>query len=68
MLEMLEARSWGDVLVVVLRMTALKNCVSEGYIQLPLPWGPVSDSEFAGVEGTAVAVSCARGIEETSRS
>lgn len=53
-LDMEEASSSGDVVVADLRRTALKNCVSEGYIQLPLFLSaPVSSSLLLGV---AVAV------------
>ena len=45
------ARSSGEVVVADFRRTALKNCVSEGYIQLPVVLSaPVSCSELLGVD------------------
>lgn len=67
MLEIEEASSSGEVVVADLERTALKNCVSDGYIQFPLALSaPVSCSLLLGtVEGTS---SWARGMVETSRS
>lgn len=50
MLETDEASSSGDVVVADFRKTAVKNCVSEGYIQLPLALSaPVSCSLLLGM-------------------
>lgn len=50
MLEIDVASSSGEVVVADFRNTALKNCVSDGYIQFPLALSaPVSCSLLLGV-------------------
>lgn len=67
MLEIEVARSFGEVVVVDFRITALKNWDSDGYIQLPVNLSlPVSCSLLDGI--VAVWVGCARGIVLISRS